>query len=260
MKPYAIALLLSAIFISSGCSVPDRVRGHMLQPTDRALPAYRDNLVILDVRVRTDEGLLKLYDVGLRDTATGLPWRVALFANSIMNTMALPFEEKDGAIHHTIVLDLPAGTYEVTTLQFKDYIVNMAGTNVSQTFEHRPPEPLFFEVASSSQPQYLGTLDVRINPYVVSQSRDGTSKMLSAAHSAQTANKGLDPGGTDAVLGAAASAMATEVQTLSGTLVVNVIAPDEASAKGTGKGFRALTGTAVKPGRMWLQSDGGQSP
>ena len=240
MKPTIIALLLSAILICSGCAVPDRVRGHILQPTDRVLPAYQDNLVILDVRVATDDALLKLHDVSLRDTATGLPWRLALFANSIMKTKALPFEQKDGVIHHTIVLDLPAGIYEVTTLEFKDYIVNLAGTNLSQTYERRPPEPLFFEVVRSSQPQYLGMLDFHINPYVVSQSRDGTSQTLSGAHSARTANKGLDPSGTDAVLGAAALSMATDMQKLSGTLVVNVVAPDEASSKDGGEAISCI--------------------
>ena len=176
-----------------------------------------------------------------------------------MKTMAVPFEEKDGAIHHTVVVDLPAGTYEVTTLEFKDHIVNLVGPDVSQGYESKPPEPLFFEVIGSSQTRYLGTLDVAINPYVVNQSRDGTSQMMSAAHSAQTANRGLDQGGTDAILGAAAMAMSTDVQNLSGTLLVSVVAPDQASANSAGKRFRALTGTAVKPGRMWLQSQGGQS-
>ena len=253
MKSYAVTLLLTAIFVLSGCATPDRVRGHILQPTDRTLPTYQDNLVILDVQVSTDEGVLKLYDVGLRDTSTGLPWRLALFSNSILRTQALPFELKGDAVHHTLVLDLPAGTYEVTSLQFKDYIVNLTGVNVSQTYERSPPKPLFFEVVSSSQPQYLGTLNFQIDPYVVSQSQDGASQILSAAHAAQTTNKGLDPGGTDAVLGAAATTAATNVQTLSGTLVVTVVAPDEASAMEAGKGFRALTNVAARPGRMWLQ-------
>ena len=259
MKPYVIGLLLSAIVMSSGCSVPERVRGHILQPTDRALPAYQNNLVILDVRVKTDQGALKLNDVDLRDTATGLPWHLPLFSNSIMKTNAVPFEEKDDAIHHTIVVDLPAATYEVTTLEFKDHIVNLIGTNVVQVYEQRPPEPLYFEVTDSPQPQYLGTLELTINPYLVSESRDGTSQMMSSAHSVQTANKGLDPGGTDAILGAASTAMATDVQTLSGTLLVNVVGPDDASARSAGKRFRALTGTTVTRGRMWLQSESGQS-
>lgn len=259
MKSYVIALLLSAIVMSSGCSLPERVRGHILQPTDRALPAYQDNLIILDVRVKADQGALKLNDVDLRDTATGLPWHLPLFSNSVMKTNAVPFEEKDDVIHHTIVVDLPAGTYEVTKLEFKDHIPNLIGTNVIQVYEQKPPEPLFFEVTDSSQPQYLGTLEFAISPYLVRESRDGTSQIMSAAHSAQTANKGLDPGGTDAILGAASTAMATDIQTLSGTLLVSVVGPDEASAKSAGKRFRALTGTTVTRGRMWLQSESGQS-
>ena len=135
----------------------------------------------------------------------------------------------------------------------------MIGTDVAQVFEQRPPEPLYFEVTDSPQPQYLGTLELTINPYLVSESRDGTSQMMRSAHSAQTANKGLDSGGTDAILGAAATAMATDVQTLSGTLLVNVVSPDDASARSAGKRFRALTGTTVTRGRMWLQSESGQS-
>lgn len=255
MKRYIAALLLGSLLVSLGCAAPDRVRGHILQPTDRTLPTYSDNLVILDVRVETQEGALKLYDVDLRETDSGLNWRVPLFANSIMKTKAITFEEKDGAIYHTAVLDLPAGNYEVLNLEFRNFIGNFSGPNVAQTYARKPPEPVFFTVVNSGQPQYLGRLNVSIDPYVTSQVRDGTSQAMGAAHEVLTSdNEITDAGGTDAMLGAAASAMATDVQTLSGSIAVSVTAPDAASATAAGKRFRALSGTTVTPGRMWVES------
>lgn len=265
MKSYTNVLLLAALLGCSGCSIPDGIRGHILQPTDRALPAYEDNLVILDVRIASDGGALRLYDVDLRDTATGSPWRFPLFANSIMKTKAVPFEQRDGEIQHTIVLDLPAGTYEVLKLEFRDYRPNLAGSNVVRTFVREPPAPLFLGVVASAQPQYLGTLEIAIDPYVVSTSRDGTSQMLGAAQAAQTEERMSDPSvvdrmnpvGTDAMLGAAAAATATDIQTLGGSLRISVVAPDDASARASGQRFRALSGSVVTPGKMWLRSDGG---
>lgn len=257
MNRFAIVLLLSTFLVSFGCSTPDRVRGHILQPTDRALPAYSDNLVILDVRVETQQGALKLHDVDLRETGTGLPWRLPFFANSIMKTKAVPFEERDGAIYQTVVLDLPVGTYEVLSLEFRNFISNFSGPNVAQTYERKPPEPLFFTVVNSNQPQYLGMLEVAINPYVSGQVRDLSSQMMSSAHEILTEDKQIiDAGGTDAMLGAAASATATDIQTLSGSITIGVTAPDAASATAASKRFRALSRTNATPGRMWVKSTG----
>lgn len=256
MKSLAIVLLLGAVVMTAGCVTADRVRGHILQPTDRVLPNYQDNLVILDVRVVTDGDPLKLNAMQLRHTGTGEPWRLALFSNVFLKTQALPFEERDDGIHHTIVVDLPEGTYEVQSAEFQNFVVNLAGTNVAQSLEQALDEPLFFEVTASSSPQYLGELEFRIRPTVVSQSRDGTSTMLGAADkSLRDGNRGLEPGGTDAMVGAAAAAVATDVQTMTGRVDVLVTPPVDATTAGVGRRFRVLSGTTVIPGKMWIQSN-----
>lgn len=253
------AVLACAIVATASCATPDRVRGHLLQSTDRSLPAYQDNLVIMDVRIESDAGALKLREMGLQDVNSGLPWRIPLFANAIMKTRAIPFEERDGAIYHSFVVDLPAGTYSVNALELQDYIVDLAGPDVSRRFDYELPTPVLIEVVSSSEPQYLGMLDLRATAYVSGSTRDATSQILEAAHDAQTGGsltmESLDPGGTDAVLGAAASATAVDVQTMRGTVDVAVTPPDASSTEASGKRFRALSGSTIAQGRMWIASE-----
>lgn len=255
MKNWVYVLLVCCLVFSAGCATPDRVSGHILQPTDRELPAYQDNLVILDVRVESDIGALKLRDVDLRNVDTGLPWRIALFDNVFMKTQALPFEERDGAIYHTIVTDMPAGTYEIDTLEFQDYIANLAGPDTSRKLVHQLTEPLMFEVQQSAQPQYLGTLNLDVQARVTSSVRDATSEALAAAHEVRTGGEpSLDPGGTDAMLGAAATATAVDIQEMRGSVDVSVTPPDSASARVAGNRYRALSGSTITPGRMWVQT------
>lgn len=259
MKKQQIILLVSVVLLTVSCVSTDRVRGNILQPTDRVLPSYQDNLVIVDVRIASEGSPMKLREMWLRHTTTGDSWRIALFGNALLKTQALPFDQRGDSIYHTIAVDLPAGSYQLQSLVLQNYVANLISTDVAQILNHTLTEPLFLEVASVSEPQYLGTLEMRINPYVVGQSRDLISTMLESAHEAQTSgNTNMDGGGTDAVLGAAAGATATDIQRMSGNVEITAVSPNEATTANVGKQFRALSGEPIVSSRMWTRSGSNQ--
>ena len=245
--------LFSLAILTVGCTISaERLRGQLIQPDDTELPNVVDNLVLMDVQITSDEAPLKLYSMQLDNLDTGEPWNLALFSNMFLKTEELPFEQLGDAIHHTVAVDLPAGRYRVKSMTLKNHFVNQLSTNVAQTFDHTLSEELVLEVKRTSLPQYLGQIDFHLRPYGANTQRDTASQVLAAAGESMTSESGISAGGTSHMPGAAASAMATDIQTLYGSIDVAIVPASNASLAEANRSFAALSGIELMSGGLTL--------
>ncbi len=246
--------VLSLTILTAGCTISaERLRGQLIQPDDTELPNVVDNLVLMDVRVTSNEVPLKLYSMQLDNLETGEPWNLALFSNMFLKTKELPFEQQGDAIHHTVAVDLPAGRYRVKSMTLKNYFVNHLSTNVAQTFEHTLGEDLVLQVKGTSQAQYLGQIDFHLRPYGTNTQRDAASQVLAATGESMTSDAGINTGGTGHMPGATASAMATDVQTLYGRVDVSVVAASDEMLATAKRSFAALSDIELVSGALMLE-------
>ncbi len=154
--------LLILIFLY-GCAggTSGGVKSQAIQPQDKNLSRIENNLVFLVVNIKQPRARLKLRNFVAKNLSSQKNYSFAFFDNFILGSSPLQHTVTGNTVEHLIFLDLPAGTYSISNMQFFDFQYRLFSRNTTAYLDYVLYKPVKFEVLPNGATD-LGQLNIEI--------------------------------------------------------------------------------------------------
>ncbi len=154
--------LLILIFLY-GCAggTSGGVKSQAIQPQDKNLSRIENNLVFLVVNIKQPRARLKLRNFVAKNLSSQKNYSFAFFDNFILGSSLLQHTVTGNTVEHLIFLDLPAGTYSISNMQFFDFQYGLLSGNTTTYLDYVLYKPVNFEVPPDGATD-LGQLNIEI--------------------------------------------------------------------------------------------------
>ena len=232
------------ILILNSCSGMQRVRPQVLQPDDQNLPDIEHRLVFFSIDIDQGQTKLKLHRLVAKNLSTQELWVFPFYDNAILGSSILPVKKDGNTIKHFVLLDIPAGRYQLTEADFKYFQYNIIGSNTSQKLNHKLTTSVFFDV-TENEASYLGNLNIRIVTPNLQSSEDDVYTQLANDQGLQQTY----PSMTIAALNAAK----TTIQTLGGFVYFNAPGIRGDDIPEARELYPTLSNVRFSQGRIWTE-------
>ena len=154
--------LLLLIFLH-GCAGGSlgRVKSQAIQPQDKNLSRIENNLVFLVVNIKQPRARLKLRNFVAKNLSSQETYSFAFFDNFILGSSLLQHTVTGNTVEHLVFLDLPAGTYSISSMRFFDFQYGLVTGNTTTYLDYELFKPVNFEVLADGATD-LGQLNIQI--------------------------------------------------------------------------------------------------
>ncbi len=229
--------LLILIFLH-GCAggAAGRVKSQAIQPQDKNLSRIENNLVFLTVNIKQPRARLKLRNFVAKNLSSQENYSFAFFDNFILGSSLLQHTVSGDTVEHLVFLDLPAGTYSISSMRFFDFQHGLGSGNTTTYLDYDLFKPVNFDVLAGNATD-LGQLNIEIIQPKTTNVEENVYSQLQSDY---------------ALTNAYYQSMAGSIHQLKG--ILNFTTPGHREIdlrKATGR-YPALKGQVFQKGKMWV--------